>query len=120
MNTALSLASDRLKVSETEQRFLRAMLSATPIAVRGETTLVPMSALLSAMEGEDCGQDAVVKAARGLMDMRKLESAEGWTSFALVDSLECVHEASFMQFRLNQTFLGFLQHVAKREGVKPF
>lgn len=125
MRTALSVAAERLGLNPTGRQFLAAMLTATPLAIAGERTMVPMSALRKVLEDEgrgadDCDRDGVYAAAGDLMKPRNFQAGMVALSFATADYLEWGVDSTFMEFRLNSTFLNLLRDLAEREQLALF
>lgn len=96
---------------------LNVLLTSTPLAIKGGETLAPMTELKQCVVGDDRSQEGVISAVRVLLGMKRVENASRSISFSIVSDAEWVENASFLQFRLNPTFLGFLRQIAERESV---
>jgi hypothetical protein len=117
LKTALSILSQRLALTEVERSMLNVLLTCTPLAIKGDETLAPMTELKQCVVGDDRSQEGVVAAVRVLLGMKRVENASRSISFSIVSDAEWVENASFLQFRLNPTFLGFLRQIAERESI---
>lgn len=121
-NTALKLMADVLTLSTNELGLLKTMLGATPVAIQGEETLVPLSDLEAAMIGEDISLGAIEEVVESLFNNpRTIElDAGGVSIFTVIDEHAWVVSSKFLRFQLNQTFLSFLRQVARDDEVSLF
>ncbi|MBB5546656.1 hypothetical protein A8H39_01615 [Paraburkholderia fungorum] len=133
--TALSIFSEDLALSAVEQRFVSAMLSASPAAASGELINVSMATLAAAVKSElepeeleepDVQQillnGAEVVLAGLLRQARLLAGADEstTTSFRVLDEIRFRKGAELVEVRLGQAFLQMLTYIADNRRVQLF
>lgn len=133
--TALSVVAEDLGLTATEYRFVHAMLSATPLAIKGESAMVPLDTLTKAIEPElepderevdDLSamlRNGVGVVLAGLLrQSRTLRVAAENTlaSFVVLDMVAMPEGAAFVRFQMNRFFLDLLVSVASERGIASF
>lgn len=119
--TAFSLLAQDMELTENEQRIIIALLSATPVAVTGQETMVPMSRLCveiglpldglnQRMRGETTHEVTEL-----LMDLAcktiSINTAKGGVSFSLIQGIFLGSDSYFLNYTVNLTFINIMKHL---------
>ncbi len=133
--TALSVLSEDLGLGAMEYRFVHAMLSATPLAIKGESTMVPLDALAKAiepdLEPEERNADNLCRMLRngvgvglaGLLRRQRtlrVAAENTHTSFVVLDMVAIPENSNFAHFQVNHMFLQLLSQIASERQIAPF
>ncbi|AJZ56736.1 hypothetical protein OI25_7232 [Paraburkholderia fungorum] len=133
--TALSVVAQDLGLTQLECRFIEAMLSATPLAASGGSTMVPVATLakvveqdLEPEEREELNLTEMLRNGVGVVLAGLLRqprtcrvASEGvLVSFCVLDMVTMQEGAGFVQFHLNPMFLDLLSRVAADRGIAVF
>jgi hypothetical protein len=119
---AFRLLAEDARLSNRTTRVLHALMTASPVALRGEPTMVPRVALIEAMRGDaanGCGAAATEDA---LLDVLEEVADSYWcltegqsvaTGFFL-DSLVLSHLSGFVHFQLDHDFVTVLELISRQ------
>jgi hypothetical protein len=103
-------------------RVLQALLTASPVALRGEPTMVPRAALIEAMRGDAAdgagtaaNEDALLEVLEDVADSywRVSEGQSVSTGFFL-DSLDLSHLSGFVHFQFDHDFVTVLELIGRQ------
>jgi hypothetical protein len=125
MPTALTEFAQHLALTDGEVATLRALLSMSPVAARGEPTLVPTADLHRAFwPGGYAGDDidaAIAKRVEPLvLTQRKIKRGLSTWSFPVLDEFELRAGAPFLNFKFNRTFCEGLRGLVESRGLELF
>lgn len=131
--TAFSLLAQDMKLTDIEQRVVVALLDATPIAITGKETMMPIADLCAALDlpfqrlGRSGRLQSAQKAAELLMVMahktRTINIAtvpgeEQWVGFSLIQEVNFSHNSSFLHYTLNLAFITTMKQLKAARNLK--
>jgi len=119
---AFRLLAEDARLPGRTTRVLQALLTASPVALRGEPTMVPRAALLEALRGDaaDGGnmaatEDALLEVLEDVADSywRVSEGQSVSTGFFL-DSFGLSHLSGFVHFQFDHDFVTVLELISRQ------
>lgn len=119
MPTALSLLAQELKFDADEQCFASALLRSTPVALRGEETLIPVPDLLAAIQARPKSSDTLKRLVIKLMQSRTISLPNGgFIAFSVLISATWIDGSKFLRYELSQGFLRVLNDLASTQNLE--
>jgi hypothetical protein len=119
---AFRLLAEDARLPGRTTRVLHALLTASPVALRGEPTMVPRVALIEAMRGDattGCGaaaaEDALLEVLEEVADSywRVSEGQNVSTGFFL-DSFGLSHLSGFVHYQFDHDFVTILELISRQ------
>lgn len=100
----------QLELTPEEVGFIELMLAATPVAITGQATMLPLSSLLGVWGGDRSALPQVRKCLMCLVErMRSIDYRGGSIlSFPILGSFHISDDGSFLLYQFNEMFLDVL------------
>lgn len=119
MPTALSVLAQELKLDADEQGFASALLRSTPVALRGEETLIPVLDLLVAIQARPKSFDTLKRLVFMLIQSRTIQTpAGGFVGFSVLTNATWVDGSKFLRYELSVGFLRALMDIAATQNLE--
>lgn len=119
MPTALSILAQELKLDADEQGFASALLRSTPVALRGEESLIPVHDLLAVIQSRPKSFDTLKRLVSKLFQNRTIQTpAGGFVGFAVLTSATWVDGSTFLRYELSPVFLRALMEIAAARNLE--
>lgn len=119
MPTALSILAQELKWNADENGFAAALLRATPVALRGEETLIPVQDLLAAIQARPNSRDTLKRLLSKLTQIRHIQTPAGdYFGFTVLNRATWVDGSKFLQYELSADFLRALMKIAATRNIE--
>lgn len=131
--SALALFAEDIKLTAVEQVFLVTLLSATPVAITGLETMVPLVDVWARISShvKSSGRMGVMQAKETVMPLLQgllfeprrinVASAQGeerWASFPLLQHAELINDSQFLCYSMNQTFIAVLENLRATRNLE--
>jgi hypothetical protein len=119
---AFRLLAEDARLPSRTTRVLQALLTANPVALRGEPTIVPRAALLEAMCGDAANGAGTAATEDGLLEVLEEVADSYWrvsegqsvsTGFFL-DSSGLSHLSGFVHFQFDHDFVTILELISRQ------
>lgn len=132
MTTALALLAEELKLTDTEFKMAKAMLSESPVAATGQETLVPLEILAQQIEIDpsertEPGFEVTLLNGVGaflmmLTHQKTVQSADLTVAsrLSVLQSFALIDESKFVRFRMSEGFLSIFASIAKSQQLEQF
>lgn len=119
---AFRLLAEDARLSARTTRVLQALITASPVALRGEATMVPRGALIEAMRGDAAQASGIATTEATLIDALQevadsywsLHSGPGVASGFFLDSFGLSHLSGFVHFQFDHDFVLVLEQISRQ------
>lgn len=119
MTTALTILAQELKLDVDEQGFASALLRSTPVALRGEETLIPVPDLLAVIQARPKSFDTLKRLVSKLLQNRTIQTPSGgFIGFSVLTSATWVDGSKFLRYELSAGFLRALMEIATTRNLE--
>lgn len=93
---------NELNLPVLSRRLIEELLDFTPVARRGQTTMIPRAAALAITANDDTKLSETINE---LMKPRTLIRENGFVSFSILDEASWIESGHFLHYKFNSSFL---------------
>lgn len=119
---AFRLLAEDARLTTRTTRVLQALITASPVALRGEATMVPRDALIEAMRGNAAQASGIATTETALLDALEevadsywsLRGGSGVASGFFLDSFGLSHLSGFVHFQFDHDFVLVLEQLSRQ------
>lgn len=121
---AVRLFVEDLKLAEREKDLITAFLLASPVAVRGQQTMLPVQDAAKAIRVAPlnaAGMQRLNEAVREVaMTNKEWDTGRGWVSFNVFAEISIPHDVQFINFTISRTSCQVIQALVDRRDEENF
>lgn len=119
---AFRLLAEDARLTARTTRVLQALITASPVALRGEATMVPRGALMEAMCGDTANVGGIAATEAALLDALEEVADSYWSmrgglgvaSGFFLDSFSLSHLSGFVHFQFDHDFVLVLEQISRQ------